>query len=433
MLPPCPETFTRYKMRLSDRKTLVDLPNELLFTIASFLSPKDVILLKTTSKNVNRNVPLDQRLMVLRFRYLLNKSSSLSNFERLLREPLFVPCAFQRIQPHFDPVHDAATYLNLPLVKLLEKHKFKPHYYDALLVAASYAEDAEYVRVLLQGDAFPWKNKIKALKTSFLRACSLGNVSLLSMFLKEDAVDVECNSNEGLRLACEYGRLRAVQELVAAGANVHALHDSPLCVAATGGHLAVVRWLLELENEQGERVEFPHIDHALHRAVAGGHVPVVELLLNAGADIHSEEDYALRLAASPSKCSQASEDMLNLLIRRGANVHVHDDFALRWAAGKGHLPLVRVLLANGGNARAHNNHALFWASGNGHTPVVLLLIQHGAEVTACNSYALRWAVGCDQHEVADILRSYGASDDDQHQPLKDPLRSLTSKLSAVTI
>jgi hypothetical protein len=66
-------------------------------------------------------------------------------------------------------------------------------------------------------------------------------------------------------------------------------------------------------------------------------------------------------------------EAMELALQHGANVHADNDYALRWASDKGHLPVVQFLVQHGANVHADNDYALRWASRNGHLPVVQFL------------------------------------------------------------
>jgi len=95
--------------------------------------------------------------------------------------------------------------------------------------------------------------------------------------------------------AANRGDTKAVQTLLASGANVNAKdaqgYDA-LCLAAKGGHTETVRTLLSV----GADVHATN-DSALCSAANRGRTETVKVLLAAGADVHAENEYALCWAA----------------------------------------------------------------------------------------------------------------------------------------
>ncbi len=73
-------------------------------------------------------------------------------------------------------------------------------------------------------------------------------------------------------------------------------------------------------------------------------------------------------------------DIVEYLISMGANVHAQDDRALREASGKGHLPIVKYLLSRGADIHVWYEEPLRNAAINGHLAAVKYLIDHGADI-----------------------------------------------------
>ena len=64
------------------------------------------------------------------------------------------------------------------------------------------------------------------------------------------------------------------------------------------------------------------------------------------------------------------------LIEEGANIHANRDYAFRYASDNGHTETVKVLLKHGADVHAYDDEALKWASNNGHTETVRLLKEY---------------------------------------------------------
>jgi ankyrin repeat protein len=74
-------------------------------------------------------------------------------------------------------------------------------------------------------------------------------------------------------------------------------------------------------------------------------------------------------------------EVCKLLLENGANVHANKDWALQHAARNGHLEVCKLLLENGANVHADNNYALRCATSERHTEVCKLLLEYGADLT----------------------------------------------------
>ena len=87
-----------------------------------------------------------------------------------------------------------------------------------------------------------------------------------------------------------------------------------------------------------QAIKDDRLDDVLMNAAERGHADVVALLLDAGADVHADDDDALRWAASNGHAG-----VVALLLDAGADVHADNNCALRWAARYGHTDVVALL------------------------------------------------------------------------------------------
>ncbi len=176
-------------------------------------------------------------------------------------------------------------------------------------------------------------------------ACAIGDIDRVRQLLDEDATLANRVSDY-------------VTYYIGAGA--------PIKNAAARGHIEIVKLLLE----RGADPNLPeeHIaprGHALHSAVVNGHIEVVKLLLEHGAypnvPIESSADTLSAAIARDDKpmiellCSHGAARGVNLLayygdLREGAAVFAanpalaNDAYALECAATEGHEPFVRLML-----------------------------------------------------------------------------------------
>jgi ankyrin repeat protein len=198
------------------------------------------------------------------------------------------------------------------------------------------------------------------------------------------------------------------------------LRYSPRLYRAAGyGDVAVLGSMIEAGvDEHGDSLQRNSrgaISRALHSAAGNGRLDAVELLVRAGANVHSHYAYALgsachhghcdvvaalirhgahvnRLSSvnsghwSPSPLTYASIgghlDVVHFLLAKNADVHADYDSALRASSSCGHTAVVRLLIQRGADVHARNNEAILKASENGHTDVVQLLLEHGAIMPA---------------------------------------------------
>ena len=213
--------------------------------------------------------------------------------------------------------------------------------------------------------------------------------------LIDAGADIEAKNDKGrspLLMACELGKLDAVKMLVKASADVCATDNQGatcLMLAAYFGHTETVRYLVglpvvEVNHEQNVG------ETALHFAVPEGHRDVVEVLIDAGADIEANNGKG----RSPllMACVLGKLDTVKMLVEAGAAVCATDDqgdTCLTLAAYFGHTDIVRYLVGLPDvdvNYHGRNNDtALHSAVDDGHRDVVELLIDAGADIEAQDS------------------------------------------------
>jgi ankyrin repeat protein len=146
---------------------------------------------------------------------------------------------------------------------------------------------------------------------------------------------------------------------------------SMLEIVAESGSLDLVRRVLN----QRSLTQY-QIDNALTLAAKNNHFPVVEELLNRGANIHAWSDSALRSVAVDTE----NIPMIRYLISRGADVNTQEGLPLVEAAQRGHALAIQELLNNGADVHARNDKAIVEAARICHLSTVRELVGHGANV-----------------------------------------------------
>lgn len=115
-----------------------------------------------------------------------------------------------------------------------------------------------------------------------------------------------------LHVQCSWGDLNRVRELIAQGADVNEfIGAEPLCFASSRGHLEIVKLLIQ----HGAEINSTHpkaIDTALDATCWEGQYHVAEYLLGIGAK---------GFRSVYTCCLRGHLDLLKLLFRHGANVY----------------------------------------------------------------------------------------------------------------
>lgn len=173
---------------------------------------------------------------------------------------------------------------------------------------------------------------------------------------------------------------------------------TPLIVAALNGHYDVVRILLtqvkpNLEKEG--RVKFDgHLIEgasALWVAAGAGHLNIVKLLIEHGADVnHHTKNLSTPVRAA---CFDGRLDVIRYLVNHKADINlpnIYNNTCLMITAYKGHVAVVEFLLENDALLNEQANcgaTALHYAAECGHLDVCTVLLDYGA-VLKRNEYGM---------------------------------------------
>uniref|UniRef100_A0A9J8C895 Ankyrin repeat and KH domain containing 1 n=1 Tax=Cyprinus carpio carpio TaxID=630221 RepID=A0A9J8C895_CYPCA len=226
--------------------------------------------------------------------------------------------------------------------------------------------------------------------TPLMEAASAGHVEV-SRVLLEYGAGINTHSNEfkesALTLACYKGAshctIQHYSRACFVGAQVNMPADSfesPLTLAACGGHVELAALLIE----RGANLEEVNDEGytPLMEAAREGHEEMVALLLAQGANINAQTEETQETALTLACCGGFLE-VADFLIKAGADIELGCSTPLMEAAQEGHLELVKYLLAAGANVHATTatgDTALTYACENGHTDVADVLLQTGADL-----------------------------------------------------
>ena len=184
----------------------------------------------------------------------------------------------------------------------------------------------------------------------------------------------------------------------------YACSGTPLRNAAAGGHIGIVRLLLE----RGADPNLPEEGiaprgHALHSAVVRGHIEIVRLLLAHGAhpnvEIESSADTLSAALASAGYSTQPNTEMVELLCSHGASRGVH---LLAYSGDV--LTAAAVFSAN--PALANDPGALANAAGEGRDAFVRLMLRLQSDLPRRVNFP-GWSVGAKTRELNELLFQHG--------------------------
>lgn len=218
-----------------------------------------------------------------------------------------------------------------------------------------------------------------------------------------------------LGMACATGDLDRVRELLEREpALVNRLSDyagyylgcgAPIKNAAAGGHLEIVRLLLERGADPNLPEEGIAPDgHALHSAVVRGHIEIVRLLLDHGAhpnvEVESSADtLSAALATAGYSYVQPNADMVELLCSYGAARAVH---LLAYSGDV--LTAAAVFAAN--PTLANDPDALANAASEGKEAFVRLMLRYQPDLPRRVGFP-GWAVGARTRALNELLFQHG--------------------------
>jgi ankyrin repeat protein len=226
---------------------------------------------------------------------------------------------------------------------------------------------------------------------------------------------VKSGATVDLGMACATGDLERVRELLDQDpSSVNRVSDyggyylgcgSPIKNAAARGHLEIVRLLLERGADPNLPEEGIAPDgHALHSAVVNGHIEIVRLLLKHGAhanvEVESSADtLSAALATAGYSYVKPNAEIVELLCSHGASRAVH---LLAYSGDV--LTAAAAFAAN--PALANNPDALANAASEGREAFVRLMLRYQPDLPRRVEFP-GWAVGAKTRELNELLFQHG--------------------------
>jgi ankyrin repeat protein len=229
-----------------------------------------------------------------------------------------------------------------------------------------------------------------AIRTFRHGALFLSLVTLATSALARSSTEAlgraEGKLGQDLFIAVNQGDQAGVKALLKRGADPNAqnaLALTPLFFAAAAGQVPMVEILLQA----GAKLDPPSpYGTPLTAAAMTGAVPTAMLLLQKGADLNPFRADGITILMLASRAG--TPDVVTELLRRKAAVNATDHdgaTALSFAAREGHEAIGRLLLGAGAKVDAADSRRwtpLMYAAVNGHADFVKLLLEKGAKVNA---------------------------------------------------
>jgi ankyrin repeat protein len=251
----------------------------------------------------------------------------------------------------------------------------------ALPAPSTWADDAAGARKKLDDEYIPFTPE------KYLHYVFMNDAETVGLFLEGgmavDAVDPQGRS--ALHIAAGLGDGEILDLLLAHGADPN-LRDNngstPLCEASEDGHLDNVQVLLRARADIGPACGVDK-NSPLHLAAAGGHGSVARTLIGSEAPLEAKN----RLANTPLHAAIRSENRatLQLLIEAGANPAARNERGetpLHQAVTRGKADMVKALLAAGAPLEARNARGatpLWLAANYDALEIARLLLDAGAD------------------------------------------------------
>ncbi|MBA3954880.1 ankyrin repeat domain-containing protein [Candidatus Dependentiae bacterium] len=241
-----------------------------------------------------------------------------------------------------------------------------------------------------------------------------GNTRIINLrySYKDDMAD----GITALHIAVLFGHTEIVELLIKAGANVTVLtknNKNIFFYAVPQDNKEILELLLRAHERANSKIGYN--EFTLRWAIESNYKTIVELLLEAHVEFQATDGItALHLAASNDRC-----EIMEMLIEAGADVNAEDQKSitpLMLAAEDGHKNAVQILVQHKADIEAQakkhdNSNALQLAAGNGHKEVVELLLQSGARINEQgprNNTAVQLAAQMKHKDVVILLLQSGA-------------------------
>lgn len=110
------------------------------------------------------------------------------------------------------------------------------------------------------------------------------------------------------------------------------------------------------------------------KAVKNNKIKLIKSLINKGADISFDDNFALRYSTKNNNL-----ETIKILVNNGLSIHTCDDYILRWGTRLGYYDMTKFAVDNGAYLDACNAYAVVWSVYHCDENMLHLLLENGAK------------------------------------------------------
>jgi len=157
--------------------------------------------------------------------------------------------------------------------------------------------------------------------------------------------------------------------------------------------------------------KYTNINSLLEDSIQANNMIGVKVALKNGADIHTNDDYAVRYV-----CYNNSLELVKYLVENGANIHANNNQPIRLASERNYINIVEYLIEKGVNItnvikETPNDSLLSHAINNENSYYVNMLLEYKIDIHCDDEYFLKKAYLKGNVDIIKSLIKYGADVD----------------------
>jgi len=173
-----------------------------------------------------------------------------------------------------------------------------------------------------------------------------------------------------------------------------------LCEMCTRGNCNNVKLILDNITRTNTRIL--KNSNALIYACENGFYDIAKILLDKRiVDINAHSDRALDVA-----CTNGYRNIVELLINNGANIHSDNDYPFQVACANGYYDIVKFLYDNGANIHADDSDAFYCAISKRRHDIIKFLIKSGIDMNNNYIRAIQLAEKVRDDKIINLLLNY---------------------------